>query len=124
MTEKSDEPISLSEAILYDYKEGIEDMNKKMPVLGDAYQAFQAACFEEGQLSKKVKQLIALGISIGSQDEYAMVYHTKGCMDQGCTAEEIFETIGVAAAFGGGGAMSQGVTIVQQAMEEMGSINH
>ncbi len=49
-----------------------------------------------------------------------MIYHTKGCLDQGCTEEEILEAIGVTAAFGGGAAMSQAVTLVQDAITEIG----
>ena len=29
-------------------------------------------------------------------------YHTKGCLDQGCSKQEILEAVAVTAAFGGG----------------------
>lgn len=63
--------------------------------------------------------MIALGISIYAQDEYCIIYHTKGCLDQGCSEDEILEVGGVSAAFGGGAAMSQAVTLVQQSIEEL-----
>ncbi|GIN19882.1 MAG TPA: carboxymuconolactone decarboxylase family protein [Bacillus bacterium] len=110
---------SFSEAALQEYKNGIGIFTKKMPKLAEAYNQFTQTCFEEGMLSQKEKQMIALGISLYAQDEYCIIYHTKGCLDQGCTEEEILETVGVAAAFGGGAAMSQAVTLVQQAMEEL-----
>lgn len=91
-----------------------------MPTIAKKYNAFTEACFEKGKLAKKEKQLIALGISIFSQDEYCIIYHTKGCLDEGCTEDEILETVGVSAAFGGGAAMSQAVTLVQEAMKELG----
>lgn len=55
------------------------------------------------------------------QAEYSIIYHTKGCLDQGCSEEEILETVGVTAAFGGGASMSQGVTLVQECIKELNS---
>lgn len=108
-----------TEEALYQYKAGIGIFTKKMPKLAEQYNAFTEECFKEGVLSQKQKQLIALGISLYSQDEYCIIYHTKGCLDQGCTEKEIFEAIGVTAAFGGGASMSQAVTLVQECMDEL-----
>jgi AhpD family alkylhydroperoxidase len=93
-----------------------------MPDLAQHYNEFTEACFKEGTLSQKQKQLIALGISLYSQDEYCIIYHTKGCLDQGASEEEILEAVGVTAAFGGGAAMSQAVTLVQEAMTELNQL--
>lgn len=106
------------EEVLHDYKLGLGSFTEKMPNIASKFNDFTEACFAEGKLSQKEKQLIALGISIYAQDEYCMVYHTKGCIDQGCTEEEIFEAIGVTGAFGGGAAMSQAVTLVQDCIAE------
>ena len=107
------------ETALQEYKEGLGTFTKKMPELAKSYNAFTKACFAEGDLAQKEKQLIALGISIFAQDEYCIIFHTKGCLDNGCKEKEILETVGVAAAFGGGAAMSQAVTLVLQAIEEL-----
>ncbi len=115
---------NVSERILMDYKEGLGVFSKKMPVIADKYKEFTQACFFEGKLSQKEKQLIALGISIYSQDEYCIVYHTKGCLDEGCSEEEILETVGVTAAFGGGAAMSQSVTLLQDTLEDLKNVKH
>ncbi|CDQ38750.1 MULTISPECIES: carboxymuconolactone decarboxylase family protein [Virgibacillus] len=103
---------------LIEYKEGMGKFSDKMPGFTKAYTSFTEACFQEGALPKKAKQLIALGISVHAQDEYCIIYHTKGCLDQGCTEEEILDAICVTAAFGGGPAMSQGVTLVQACIDE------
>lgn len=59
------------------------------------------------------------------QDEYCTIYHTKGCIDQGCSDKEVLEACGVAAAFAGGGAaMSQAVTLVQECMGELHRLKH
>ena len=51
------------------------------------------------------------GILVNTQDEYCIIYHIKGCLDCGASEEEILEAVGVTAAFGGGAAMSQAVTL-------------
>lgn len=71
-----------------------------MPMMGRKFNEFTEQCFSADSLTEKEKQLIALGISISAQDEFCMIYHTKGCLDQGATEENILEVIGVAAAFG------------------------
>jgi AhpD family alkylhydroperoxidase len=111
-----------TEAALHHYKQGLGTFTQKMPELAHHYNAFTEQCFKEGILSQKEKQLIALGISLYSQDEYCIIYHTKGCIDQGCSEEEILEAVGVTAAFGGGAAMSQAVTLVQESIEELNQL--
>ncbi|MCD7036281.1 carboxymuconolactone decarboxylase family protein [Metabacillus sp. GX 13764] len=118
------EPRNTAEAALLGYKMGLGTFTEKMPDLAHHYNAFTEACFKEGELSQKQKQLIALGISIFSQDEYCIIYHTKGCLDQGASEKEILETVGVTAAFGGGAAMSQAVTLVQECMTELNQSRH
>lgn len=109
---------------LIDYKDGLGKYNQSMPHLVKAYNDFTESCFKEGEISQKNKQLIALGISVYSQDEYCIIYHTKGCIDQGCTEKEVFEAIGVATAIGGGAAMTQGVTLVQEYMNQLQQQRH
>lgn len=113
------EMLNSTEAALHEYKEGLGLFTKKMPELAGHFNKFTAECFKAGEIAQKEKQLIALGISVYSQDEYCIIYHVKGCLDQGCSEQEIFEALGVAAAFGGGTAMSQAVTLVQEAMDEL-----
>lgn len=119
--EQFEDCLQVTEA-LHDYKLGVSAFSEKMPELIHRFNQFTETCFQEGNLSKKEKQLIALGISLYSQDEYCIIYHTKGCLDQGCSEEEILEAIGVCAAFGGGAALSQGVTLVQQAIHELNQL--
>jgi AhpD family alkylhydroperoxidase len=116
------EPRNSTEAALHHYKEGLGLFTQKMPELASQYNAFTQECFKEGALSQKEKQLVALGIALYSQDEYCIIYHTKGCLDQGCSEQEILEAVGVTAAFGGGAAMSQAVTLVQECMSELNQL--
>ena len=118
------EDTNMIEMALQEYKEGLGNFTKKMPKIAEKYNAFTQECFAEGNLSQKEKQLIALGISVFAQDEYCIIYHTKGCIDQGCSEEDILEALGVTAAFGGGAAMSQAVTLVQDAIAQFNNQNN
>ncbi|MEW9050566.1 MAG: carboxymuconolactone decarboxylase family protein [Neobacillus sp.] len=111
-----------TEEALHHYKSGLGLFTQKMPELASQYNAFTEECFKEGQLSQKEKQLIALGISLHAQDEYCIIYHLKGCLDQGCSEQEIYEAVGVTAAFGGGATMSQAVTLVQECIQELNQL--
>lgn len=125
MSTENNEMQTPTEAAIQEYKTGIGQFTEKMPKIAKHYNAFTEACFEEGKLSKKDKQLIALGISVAAQDEYCIAYHMKGCLDEGAKEEEIMEAVGVSAAFGGGAAMSQAVTFVQDCLEDLnqGQVN-
>jgi AhpD family alkylhydroperoxidase len=113
------EPQNMAEEALRDYKQGLGLFMQKMPELASHYNAFTEACFQEGALSQKDKQLIALSISLYTQDEYCIIYHVKGSLDHGATETEILEAVGVTAAFGGGAVMSQAVTLIQETIQEL-----
>ncbi|MEM5642858.1 carboxymuconolactone decarboxylase family protein [Bacillus toyonensis] len=114
---------SINDVLLH-YKEGIGNFTQQIPEIAETYNAFTQACFQESALTKREKQLIALGISLATQDEYCTIYHTKGCIDQGCSDKEILEACGVSTAFAGGAAMSQAVTLVQECMVELKNQSH
>lgn len=112
------EQMTYTEAVLQDYKVGMGSFTEKLPDVTRAFHAFTESCFVKGKLDQKQKQLIALAISVHAHNEYCIVYHTKGCLDAGGTEQEMMEAIGVAAALGGGSAMSQGVTVWQEALDD------
>lgn len=60
--------------------------------------------FSDGALPKKVKELMALAISIVTKCEPCMEWHLDQALQQGACDEEIFETIDVAIEMGGGQA--------------------
>lgn len=118
--DKMDEHKATSSAMEYaimDYKKGNSRMQELLPDVASSYFKFTDACFEEGALCKKQKQLTALGISIHAQDEYCILYHAKGAAEAGATETEIMETIAVSAALGGGAAFAQGLTLAMDAYQ-------
>ncbi|MFD1408878.1 carboxymuconolactone decarboxylase family protein [Kroppenstedtia eburnea] len=111
---------SYVEQALREYKEGVGAFEKDLPEIARQYMKFTEACFEEGELSVKNKHLIAVALGVMTNDEYCIIYHTKGALDQGAGEREVMEAAAVAGAFGGGLAMSQTVTLLRDVLEEFG----
>lgn len=109
---------------LIDYKQGSSRIQDHLPEVVQGYFDFTEACFQPGSMDAKQKQLIALGISIYANDEYCIMYHTKGAVDHGASEEEIMETIAVSAALGGGAAFSQGVTLALDTYDHYDQTKH
>jgi len=99
------------------YKIGVGHMMDALPNVVEAYHRFTGACFEDGALGAKEKELIALGIALFANNEVCTMYHVQEALSKGASPKQVLETAAVAAAVGGGHAMSQGVTRVQQALE-------
>ena len=57
---------------------------------------------EEGALSSKVKEMMALAISIVVGCEGCIAYHIHDAVAAGATRQELLETIGVGILMGGG----------------------
>ena len=57
------------------------------------YTKLRKAVYEEGHLSRKVKQLILLGINLARNYKAGIDLHMKLAMDLGATRAEIAETI-------------------------------
>ncbi len=69
------------------------------------YQSFvemEQRTYKDGTLSKKQKELIAIGISIVINCESCMEWHIKQALDDGATKEEIIESIEVGIEMSGG----------------------
>lgn len=82
-----------------------------------AFQAFSKATFEEGALSARTKQLVAVAVAHVTQCPYCIKGHTKAASREGATAEEIMEAIWVAAEMRAGGAYAHS-TLALATLEE------
>ena len=65
--------------------------------------SLESSCWPIISINKE-KELIALAIGITVKCDGCIVHHTKGCIDAGCTIEEISEMMEVCVAMGGGPA--------------------
>ena len=75
-----------------------------------AYRAFQELAkqaFRPGALEKRVKEMIAIAISIVVKCEPCIEHHVREAMEHGATEEQIVEAIEVAFEMGGGPATVQ-----------------
>jgi AhpD family alkylhydroperoxidase len=56
----------------------------------------------DGALPAKMRELIALGLAIGSHCEGCIAYHVHDALAAGATEDEVLDAIGVAVMMGGG----------------------
>jgi AhpD family alkylhydroperoxidase len=71
-------------------------------------QELEQATFRDGALPKKVKELIAIGISVVSNCESCMQWHISESVKDGATEKEILEAVEVAFEMGIGPAVVNG----------------
>lgn len=73
-----------------------------------AIQELEQATFRNGALPKKMKELIAVGISVVSNCESCMQWHIAEAVKDGATEKEILEAVEVAFEMGIGPAVVNG----------------
>jgi AhpD family alkylhydroperoxidase len=80
---------------------------KLLSLKSDVYQAFlemEAAAYSDGALPKKVKELIAVGISVVIDCESCMQWHIEQAAQAGASMREVLEALEVGMEMGGGPA--------------------
>ena len=90
------------------------------------YQKFlelEEAAFSEGELSIKMKELIAVGISAGIGCEPCIQWHTEYALKNGASEQEILEALEVAMEIGGGKAIST-ARLAMEVMEKVKKGNY
>lgn len=93
------------------YTEQEAQLRKSFKALADhavtmsPYTSLHVAAVEEGALSTKIKELMALGIAIVKQCEGCMLYHLRNALKAGADQREIYEAADVAIMMGGGPAV-------------------
>ncbi len=85
------------------------------PETDAAFQAFSKIVFEDGALSAKVKQIIAVAVAHATQCPYCIKGHTKAAIRHGAADEELMEAIWVATEMRAGAAYAHSAL----ALEEM-----
>jgi len=66
------------------------------PKVDAAFREFSQAVFQDGALSRKAKQLIAVAVAHVTQCPYCIRGHTKAAAREGATPQEVMEAIWVA----------------------------
>jgi AhpD family alkylhydroperoxidase len=70
----------------------------------EAFTQMESATFSDGTLPKKVKELIAIGISVQIDCESCMQWHIEQAAKAGVTYDEVLEAVEVGIEMGGGPA--------------------
>ncbi|MFP4459167.1 MAG: carboxymuconolactone decarboxylase family protein [Candidatus Zixiibacteriota bacterium] len=96
----------------------IGTLKEEYPGIAEGFSTMHKATAENGALTAKQKELIALGIAITIRCEGCIACHVKASLKEGASQEEIVETIGVAVVMGGGPSIVYGDK-AYKAMKEM-----
>ena len=87
---------------LYDHLEKqITNLGNELPGQMSGFARLHRKAVEDGVLTGKTKELIALAISITIRCEGCIAYHTNDAIKAGATRPEMMEAIGVAILMGG-----------------------
>lgn len=107
-----------------DGRKHYKDLEETQKNMFQAFRSFNSEVFEkESALSRKVKELVAIGVAHTTQCPYCIEGHVRAAKKAGATDQEIAEAVFVAAAMRAGGAfahstISMGVLKEIEKMEE------
>ena len=83
-------------------EERLTQFGREMPGPMSGFARLHKKAVEDGALSAKVKELMALAISIAVGCEGCIAYHTHDAIQAGATRPELLETISVGVMMAGG----------------------
>ncbi len=105
-------------------EERLTQLGRELPGPMTGFARLHKKAFEDGALSRKTKELMALAVSIAVQCEGCIAYHVHDAVKAGATRQELLETIGVAIMMGGGPATmyaAHALDAIEQFMPEPAS---
>jgi AhpD family alkylhydroperoxidase len=85
-----------------DLREPYRALVEAIPDVMSSSNALHVAAMREGALSTRMKELIALAISITRECDGCIAAHARGAARRGATPAEVAEMIGVAISMNGG----------------------
>ncbi|WP_321899952.1 carboxymuconolactone decarboxylase family protein [Paraburkholderia heleia] len=87
-------------------------MRQTQPVVMSAFSSLASAGTADGALSRKTRELIALGIAIAGRCDDCIGFHVKALVKLGATREELEDVVGTAVYMGGGPSMMYGMHVM------------
>ncbi|MEZ4728165.1 MAG: carboxymuconolactone decarboxylase family protein [Caldilineaceae bacterium] len=100
-----------NESVQHDYGAYDQRLRQSMKELAghtatlSAFTSLHVAAVNEGELSAKVKELMAVAIAIVLQCEGCIIYHLRNALEAGASEKEVYEAADVAILMGGGPAV-------------------
>jgi AhpD family alkylhydroperoxidase len=85
-------------------EERLTQLGRELPGPMTGFARLHKKAVEDGTLSAKTKELMALAVSVAVRCEGCIAYHVRDAVKAGATRQESLETIGVAIMMGGGPA--------------------
>ncbi len=85
-------------------EERLTQLGRELPGPMTGFARLHKKAVEDGALSTKTKELMALAISIAVHCQGCIAYHVHDAVKAGATRAELMETLGVAVLMGGGPA--------------------
>ncbi len=101
------------ESTIASIKEGMATLGSEIPEVMRAFGAVGKAVYQDGALSTKTKEMLAISAAIASHCDGCIAWHTRGAMRQGMTRAELEEVIAVAIHMGGGPSLVYGIKALE-----------
>lgn len=79
-----------------------KELRARIPAVYESFAGLHREALSDGALSAKVKELIALAISVADECDGCIASHARGAVRRGATEQEAAEAIGVAILMAGG----------------------
>jgi AhpD family alkylhydroperoxidase len=105
--------------LLDQFKKDLGKMRTTTPGMVKGFGELFQSVMKDGALSKKEKELVALGIAVAQRCEPCIRLHVEKCLGAGSTAPEILEAACVAVMMQGGPAYTL-IPVVMEALEALG----
>jgi AhpD family alkylhydroperoxidase len=86
-------------------EERLAQLGSELPGPMTGFARLHKKAVEDGALSARTKELMALAVGIAVRCEGCIAYHVHDAVAAGATRRELLETIGVAIMMGGGPAL-------------------
>jgi AhpD family alkylhydroperoxidase len=80
-------------------------LRQAVPPVMEHFSALSRAALQDGELSKKQKELIAMAIAVTQRCDGCIGFHAKALVGLGATRGELMETLGMCVYMGGGPAL-------------------
>lgn len=90
----------------------MKKMRQTQPAVMSAFSSLALAGTADGALSRKTRELIALGIAIAGRCDDCIGFHVQALVKLGVTREELQDVIGTAVYMGGGPSMMYGMHVM------------
>ena len=91
--------------VVKDVSAEMRGLRESQPDLMAAFSQLAAAGTKEGALSKKTREMIALGIAVAGRCDDCIGFHIQALIKLGTTRTELEEVLGTAVYMGGGPSM-------------------